>query len=134
MRERWIATLLVVAVGVVASGLRCRRVPAGAGEPDRPHRRRPLGPRRSVRTLLDGGAPIDGRDADGATALLAAVGSGHDGVALLLAERGADIDAPAANSDTLGFSQGPRAELRHSARTVRKAPISGCEIALAGMP
>lgn len=53
-----------------------------------------------VAALLEHGAPIDGRNARGETALLAAVASGHDLVADMLIQRGANINAQAQNKDT----------------------------------
>ncbi|MCW5637235.1 MAG: ankyrin repeat domain-containing protein [Rubrivivax sp.] len=47
----------------------------------------------AVRRLAGAGAPLEGRDASGRTALLAAVQGGHEGVALALVALGADVNA-----------------------------------------
>jgi hypothetical protein len=45
-----------------------------------------------LQRALDAGAPLDGRDARGRTALLAAVQAGHEAAARWLVRRGADIN------------------------------------------
>jgi ankyrin repeat protein len=54
----------------------------------------------AVERLLDLGLPIEGTDAQGATALLRACGHGHDDVVRLLLERGADLEHAAAGGAT----------------------------------
>lgn len=54
----------------------------------------------AVERLLDLGLPIEGSDAQGATALLRACGQGHDGVVRLLLDRGADPEHAAAAGAT----------------------------------
>ena len=66
-----------------------------------------------VRQLLDAGLAVDERDSGGVTALLAAVRDDRRAVAVLLLERGADVNAVAENRDTPWLLAGAsgRAEL-----------------------
>ena len=66
-----------------------------------------------VRQLLDAGLAVDERDSRGVTALLAAVRDDRRAVAVLLLERGADVNAVAENRDTPWLLAGAsgRAEL-----------------------
>ncbi|HVF36297.1 MAG TPA: ankyrin repeat domain-containing protein [Candidatus Saccharimonadia bacterium] len=59
-----------------------------------------LGDAAAVERLLAIGLPIDGRDAQGATALLRACGAGHGALAALLLARGADATLAAATGAT----------------------------------
>lgn len=47
----------------------------------------------ALRRMLDAGAPVNQRDANGRNAVLAATQGGHADAALLLIERGADVNA-----------------------------------------
>ena len=47
-----------------------------------------------VRALLEKKAPIDGETPEGTTALLAALTNGHDEIATMLIEAGADLNRP----------------------------------------
>jgi ankyrin repeat protein len=60
-------------------------------------------PPRTVAALLDAGAPIDGPDKHGLTALRVAVRWGEDGVAELLRERGADGTSVTEEDRALGI-------------------------------
>lgn len=54
----------------------------------------------AVERLLDLGLPLEGTDAQGATALLRACGQGHDEVVRRLLDRGADVEHAAAGGAT----------------------------------
>ncbi len=88
MRRR---TLL--AAGATWSGWAVADVPALVRAAD-------AGDMAALRRLLDGGVPVDTRDAQGRTALLAATHAGQVDAARLLIGRGADVNAKDAMQDS----------------------------------
>lgn len=86
----YVAIVLLLAVGLSACG------GEGATQPSLDRRliqAARTGDPAEVRSLLDRGARIDARDANGATALVAAAYGNHLDVARLLADAGADVNA-----------------------------------------
>jgi ankyrin repeat protein/GNAT superfamily N-acetyltransferase len=73
------------------------------------------GRREAVEALLDLGVPVDARGPMGETPLLAARECGHDTIAALLLERGADPRKQAPGDDDRGHTEPPYAELAWAA-------------------